>query len=62
MVNNINIADFNMQKMHTLVLNLKNMSRAYGNKINGMLGFPFFALGRVIIDFKEERIRIYEHR
>jgi len=61
-VNNINIADFNMQKMHTLVLNLKNMSRAYGNKINGMLGFPFFALGRVIIDFKEERIRIYEHR
>ena len=60
-VNNINIADFNIQKMHTLVLNLKNMSRAYDNKINGMLGFPFFALGRVIIDFKEERIRIYKN-
>jgi predicted aspartyl protease len=58
---NINIADFSMQKMRTLVLNLGNMSRAYDNKINGMLGFPFFTLGRVIIDFKEERIRIYQH-
>ena len=61
-VNNINIADFNLQKMRTLVLNLENMSRAYRNKINGMLGFPFFALGRVIIDFKEERIRIYQYK
>jgi len=61
-VNNINIADFNMQKMHTLVLNLKHMSRAYDHKISGMLGFPFFALGRVIIDFKEKRIRIYQHK
>ena len=60
-VNNINIADLRMEKMRTLVLNLENMSRAYRNKINGMLGFPFFALGRVIIDFKEERIRIYQH-
>ena len=60
-VNNINIADFSMQKMRTLVINLENMSRAYDNKINGMLGFPFFTLGRVIIDFKEERIRIYQH-
>jgi hypothetical protein len=60
-INNINIADLSMQKMRTLVINLENMSRAYDNKINGMLGFPFFALGRVIIDFKEERIRIYQH-
>jgi len=60
-VNNIYIGDFNMQKMRTLVINLENMSRAYGNKINGMLGFPFFTLGRVIIDFKGKKLRIYQH-
>ena len=31
-VNNIYIGDFSMQKMRTLVINLENMSRAYGNK------------------------------
>lgn len=60
-INNIYIGDFSMQKMRTLVLNLENMSRAYGSKIDGMFGFPFFTLGRVIIDFKKERLRIYQH-
>lgn len=60
-VNNIYIGDFNMKKMRTLVINLENMSKAYGNKINGMLGFPFFTLGRVIIDFRGKQLRIYQH-
>ncbi len=60
-INNIQIGNYNLQKMRTLVINLENMSRAYGNKINGMLGFPFLTLGRVIIDFKGKQIRIYQH-
>ena len=49
-----------LQRMQSLIVNLDAMSRAYGKKVNGMLGYPFFALGRVIIDFNNKQLSIYQ--
>ena len=43
-------------RMRSMVLNLRSMSRAYGQPIDGMLGYPFFACGRVIIDFRSKKL------
>jgi predicted aspartyl protease len=59
-INTISLGSLKLGKMPTLILNLESMSRAYGNNIDGMLGYPFFALGRVIIDFKNERLMLYQ--
>ncbi len=60
LVKGIRIKKVDLYKMPTLILNLKTMSRAYNKRIDGMLGFPFFSLGRIIIDFKKKRLFIYE--
>lgn len=59
-INTISIGELKLGKMPTLILNLGSMRRAYENNIDGMLGYPFFALGRVIIDFKNERLMLYQ--
>lgn len=46
-------------EMRTLIADLRTMSRAYGTSIDGILGYPFFAQGRMIIDFKNERLKMY---
>jgi len=58
----ITIEKIALKKMPTLILNLETMSRAYDKKIDGMLGFPFFASGRIIIDFRKKRLFIYEFK
>ena len=57
-MDNISIEQTKLNKMPTLIMNLKTMSRAYGHRIDGMLGYPFFAHGRVLIDFDNKRLRI----
>jgi predicted aspartyl protease len=58
----LKMADVSLQKMKTLILNLDIMSRAYGKQIDGMLGYPFFALGRVVIDFKKKKLMLYQSK
>ena len=53
------ISDMALEKMYTLILNLEIISRAYGSTIDGMLGYPFFATGRVVIDFRRKQLVIY---
>lgn len=60
-VGNIHIGGRSIGKSPTIIINLESMRRAYETNIDGMLGFPFFALGRVILDFKNNRLFIYQN-
>ncbi|MEO1627464.1 MAG: pepsin/retropepsin-like aspartic protease family protein [Bacteroidota bacterium] len=51
-----------LKRMRTLVINLESISRAYGRKIDGMLGYPFFSSGRVLIDFRKKRLAVYQYK
>lgn len=61
-MDNIYIGKTKLKKMRTLILNLNSMSRAYGKKIDGMLGYPFLRSGRVIIDFRKEQLYLYQFK
>lgn len=54
------LGGLNLGKMRTLVANLGVISRAYGVQIDGVLGYPFFAQGCFVIDFKNERLQLYD--
>ena len=56
----LTVGDVSLNKMKTLIINLDLISRAYGRKIDGMLGYPFFASGRVVIDFKKKKLVLYQ--
>jgi len=55
----LSISDMPLESMYTLIINLEIISRAYGRPIDGMLGYPFFASGRVVIDFRRKQLVIY---
>lgn len=55
----LSISDMPLENMYTLIINLEIISRAYGRPIDGMLGYPFFASGRVVIDFRRKQLVIY---
>jgi predicted aspartyl protease len=55
----LSISDMPLENMYTLIINLEIISRAYGRQIDGMLGYPFFASGRVVIDFRRKQLVIY---
>ena len=42
--------------MKTIVTNLSNMNKAFGTKLDGILGYDFFAQKRVIINYKKEKL------
>lgn len=42
--------------MKTIVTNLNNMNKAFGTKLDGILGHDFFAQKRVIINYKKEKL------
>ena len=42
--------------MKTIVTNLNNMNKAFGTKLDGILGYDFFAQKRVIINYKKEKL------
>jgi hypothetical protein len=42
--------------MKTIVTNLHNMNKAFGTKLDGILGHDFFAQQRVIINYKKEKL------
>lgn len=42
--------------MKTIVTNLHNMNKAFGTKLDGILGHDFFAQKRVIINYKKEKL------
>jgi predicted aspartyl protease len=58
-ISNLSIQDIDLGKMASLILNLNVMSRAYDKQIDGMLGYPFFAKGRVVIDFKNKELMLF---
>lgn len=51
-----------LKRMRTLILNLETMSRAYGKRIDGMLGYPFFSTGRILIDFTKKKLFVYQYK
>jgi hypothetical protein len=59
-MNQISIADVKLGSMNTLIMNLSSMSRAYNTSIDGMLGYPFFEQGTVVIDFENKILMLYE--
>lgn len=42
--------------MKTILTNLSNMNKAFGTKLDGILGHDFFAQKRVIINYKKEKL------
>lgn len=42
--------------MKTILTNLNNMNKAFGTKLDGILGHDFFAQKRVIINYKKEQL------
>lgn len=42
--------------MKTILTNLHNMNKAFGTKLDGILGHDFFAQKRVIINYKKEKL------
>ncbi len=42
--------------MKTMLTNLNNMNKAFGTKLDGILGYDFFAQKRVIINYKKEKL------
>jgi hypothetical protein len=42
--------------MKTILTNLNNMNKAFGTKLDGILGHDFFAQKRVIINYKKEKL------
>lgn len=42
--------------MRTIVTNLNKMQVAYGTKLDGVLGYDFFAMRRLIINYKKEKL------
>ena len=42
--------------MRTIVTNLNKMHVAYGTKLDGVLGYDFFAMRRLIINYKKEKL------
>lgn len=59
-INNVYVGNLKIVRSPTIIINLDFMRKAYKSNIDGMLGFPFFALGRVIIDFKRDQLFIYK--
>lgn len=47
--------------MKTLLTNLNNMNKAFGTKLDGILGYDFFAQKRVIINYKKEKLYFIEY-
>lgn len=54
------IGDRKFRKMKTMIIDLRSMSKAYGLPIDGMLGFPFFSSGRVLIDLRKKELFMYQ--
>ncbi|WP_139059086.1 hypothetical protein [Polaribacter reichenbachii] len=42
--------------MKTILVNLKNLNKAFGTDLDGILGHDFFAQKRVIINYKKEKL------
>lgn len=42
--------------MKTILTNLNNMNKAFGTKLDGILGHDFFAQKRIIINYKKEKL------
>ncbi|NRA92878.1 MAG: hypothetical protein HRU26_09395 [Psychroserpens sp.] len=46
--------------MHTILSNLSQMNKAFGVKLDGILGYEFFKQQRVIINYKKEKLYFVE--
>ena len=42
--------------MKTIVSNMRNMSTAYGTKLDGILGYEFIATRRMILNYKKKKL------
>lgn len=58
-VNGTTIAKKELKGMSTLILNLNTLSSAYGQNIDGMLGYPFFVMGKLIFNFSDKELVIW---
>lgn len=47
--------------MNTIITNLNKMSEAFGVKLDGVLGYEFFAQKRTIINYKKERLYFIDY-
>jgi predicted aspartyl protease len=48
--------------MRTLMADLSDLSEAYGQRIDGMLGYDFFGRGIVTMNFKRKELCLYYYR
>ncbi len=47
--------------MRTILTNLSGMESAYGTKLDGILGYEFIAMKRIIINYKKEKLYFVTH-
>lgn len=58
-INFIEISGFRIANMQTIISNLEELRAAYGNNIDGMMGFQLLSRGTVCINFKTKEMRFY---
>jgi predicted aspartyl protease len=58
-INFIEISGFRIANMQTIISNLEELRAAYGNNIDGMMGYQLLSRGTVCINFKTREMRFY---
>jgi len=56
------IGEHDFEQMPFVLTNLSNLQTVYNTTIHGILGYDFLAYGRVIINFKKQRLSMYFYR
>ncbi len=57
-IGNLSMGKLSLGSMNAIITNLDPMREAFGTKIDGMLGYDFFAKGIVCINFKKKELRL----
>jgi hypothetical protein len=55
----LTVADHTFMKNRTLITNLEKMGKAYGNTMDGILGYDFFSRGIFTINFVKKEFEMY---
>jgi hypothetical protein len=55
----LTVGDHTFTKNRALISDLEKMSRAYGNKVDGILGYDFFVRGIFTINFVKKEFEMY---
>jgi len=58
----LTVADYTFEKNRALVANLEKMGKAYGQTVDGILGYDFFSRGIFTINFVKKEFEMYIYK